>query len=132
MIVIHYDFTDGTEVSYAEGLLLKDHFTTCCLDFFTTENEARDVVILCKNENVIYRNKLMLNDGTYTVKEIRPSHNILKMFKAGSFKWENFSDYKTKFEKETNEMFELQKTRHQKRVKKLNTQLLKNVRKREW
>ena len=33
MITIHYDFTDGTEVSYMEELVLGDNFKTNVLDF---------------------------------------------------------------------------------------------------
>ena len=87
MITIHYDFTDGTEVSYAEGLELKDNFTTCCLDFFCVDTIAEDIVIVSKNGSSISRNMLISNDGRYTEKEIKPAHNILKMFKAGSFHW---------------------------------------------
>lgn len=37
MIFIHYDFHDGSELSYEEGLEKlknKESFATCCLDFF--------------------------------------------------------------------------------------------------
>ena len=100
MIKIHYDFTDGTEMSYVEGLKMGDNFSTCCLDFFTVENPASDVVIITQNGSSISRNELVNNEGDYTAKEIRKEHNILKMFKAGSFDWkvkgdtvESFDDY---------------------------------------
>lgn len=100
MIKIHYDFTDGTEMSYVEGLKMGDNFSTCCLDFFTVENPASDVVIITQSGSTISRNKLINNEGDYTAKEIRKEHDILKMFKAGSFDWkakvdtvESFDDY---------------------------------------
>ena len=88
MVKIHYDFTDGTEVSYKEGLDLRDNFNTNCLDFFQVENEAEDVVIVSKNGKTLSRNQLLKNNGKYTVKHIRKEHNILKMFKSGSFSWQ--------------------------------------------
>lgn len=87
MIEIHWDFVDGTEISYAEGLKKKDNFTTNCLDFFTTDNPASDVVILSKNNHRLSRNRLLSNDVFHTDKEIRKEHNILKMLKAGVFSW---------------------------------------------
>lgn len=87
MITIHYDFTDGSEVSYAEGLELKDNFKTCCLDFFTTDNKADDVVIVSKNGKQLSRNELLTNKSKLTNKHIRVEHDILKMFKAGAFRW---------------------------------------------
>lgn len=87
MIQIHWDFVDGTEVSYVEGLERKDNFNTNCLDFFTTDITISNIVIIANNGDCLNRNKLMQNDGTYTDKEIRPEHNILKMLKAGGFKW---------------------------------------------
>jgi len=87
MIEIHWDFVDGTEISYAEGLKKKDDFATNCLDFFTTDNPASDVVILSKNNHRLSRNRLLYNDVFHTDKEIRKEHNILKMLKAGAFSW---------------------------------------------
>ena len=87
MIKIHYDFSDGTELSYAEGLLKRDNFSTHCLQFFKIQNTASDVIIIDKQGNELSRNKLLFNDSTYTSKEIRAEHNILKMFVAGAFDW---------------------------------------------
>lgn len=92
MIRIHYNFTDGTEMPYldvAAQLKLNPevHMNTCCLDFFTTDCPADDVVIVDWEGNELSRNHLMENDGTYCVKEIRPAHNIHKMFVANSFNW---------------------------------------------
>ncbi len=86
MIHIHYDFTDGTEVSYAEGLILGDNFNTCCLDFFNFDIE-QDVIIIKRDGSKISKNHLLENTGCYTKKEIRKTHDIQKMFKANTFNW---------------------------------------------
>lgn len=85
MIKIHYDFTDGTEVSYIEGLKLGDNFNTNCLNFFSFDIKCEDVMVIDKLGNSISRNEL-LDDNVYTTKKIRLSHNIQKMLKANSFK----------------------------------------------
>ena len=85
MIEIHFDFTDGTEISYDEGIKKGDNFTTCCLDFFCFDTDVDDVVVIKKNGDYISRNHLLLNDGAYTSKEIRKEHNIQKMLKSHSF-----------------------------------------------
>ena len=86
MIKIHYDFTDGTEVSYIEGLKLKDNFTTNCLDFFCFDTDVDDVEVVSKNGDTLSRNSL-LRPNEYTNKEMVKAHNIHKMLKAGAFKW---------------------------------------------
>ena len=83
MITIHFDFSDGTEVSYADGKLLKDNFTTHCLDFFNMDEQVDDVVVLRKDGRKISRKSI----NQHTVKDIRPSHDIHKMLVAGSFEW---------------------------------------------
>ena len=83
MITIHWDFSDGTEVSYIEGKLLGDNFTTHCLDFFNMEEEVDDVVVLRSDGKKISRKDIHLHSS----KEIRISHNIHKMLKADSFNW---------------------------------------------
>ena len=86
MITIHWDFTDGSEVSYQEGLKLKDNFTTNCLDFFCFDTDASDIIILRSDGKKIIREKL-LGQNPYTDKEIRIAHNIQKMLKANKFKF---------------------------------------------
>lgn len=87
MITIHFDFANGTEISYKEGLNKKDDFNTCCLDFFCFDTNVDDVVIKSKNGNTLSRNNLLKKGNKHTLKEIRKSHNILKMFKSNSFNW---------------------------------------------
>jgi hypothetical protein len=84
MITIHWDFTDGSEVSYQEGMELKDNFTTCCLDFFNMDIDVDDVIIYRKDNKYISRKNIQIHSNG---KEIRKSHNIHKMLVAGSFNW---------------------------------------------
>lgn len=86
MIYIHYDFTDGTEVSYKEGLKLRDNFHTNCLDFFNWGESVDDVWVIRYDGSILSRNAL-LKYGTYTSKEITKKHNIQKMLKANTFNW---------------------------------------------
>lgn len=83
MITIHFNFTDGTEVSYVEGKILKDNFTTHCLDFFNMDEEVDDVVVLRKDGSKISRKNIQKHAN----KEIRAEHNIHKMLVSGSFIW---------------------------------------------
>jgi hypothetical protein len=83
MIKIHWDFTDGTEVSYIEGKSLGDGFSTHCLDFFNMDEKVDDVIVLRKDGKTISRK----NINAHSVKEIRSSHNIRKMLVAGCFNW---------------------------------------------
>lgn len=84
MITIHWDFVDGTEVSYIEGIRLGDNFTTNCLDFFNMDIAVDDVVVKRKDGSRIHRK--YINDYSRG-KEIRKTHNIHKMLVAGSFIW---------------------------------------------
>lgn len=87
MITIHYDFTDGTEVSYLEGFNLwmeGTHFTTHCLEFFRFE--FGDVTII-SSKGVIVLKDLLLNDKTYSKKHIRRSHDARKLLLEGSLIW---------------------------------------------
>lgn len=83
MITIHFDFTDGTELSYQEGLLKGDDFTTCCLEFFNQDVDVDDVIVLRKDGHMISRR----NINQHTVKNVRLQHDIRKMLVAGSFDW---------------------------------------------
>ena len=90
MIKIHIDFTDGTEISYHEGLKLlaseeKPSFTTNCLTFFSTSFPV-NIKVIAKCGQYIDRDELMKNiPGYYTDREVRPGHNIYKMLEANSF-----------------------------------------------
>ena len=85
MITIHFDFTDGSELSYVKGYEKHDNFTTNCLDFFSFDTLVDDVIVLCNDGSKISRNELLLNDGTYTNKQIRKAHNIQRLLIAGTF-----------------------------------------------
>ena len=83
MIRIHYDFTDGSEVSYKEGVLLGDNFKTHCLDFFNMDEKVDEVLVIKKDGSYISRK----NINYHSRKQIRKSHNIHKMLIADSFDW---------------------------------------------
>lgn len=92
MIIIHYDFTDGTEISYMEGRKLKNNFTTCCVNFFQfsylkldkTNGLAEDIIVLKKNGDYLSAKKLIENKYEFDA-EIRLPHNIMKILVAGGF-----------------------------------------------
>lgn len=91
MIKIHFDYVDGTEVSYAEGLhqmSIGASFSTCCLDFLDMGSEVNEVIVVDKLGNKLSRSKLLRNDRTYTDKYMRAEHNLQKMLKAGAFNWQ--------------------------------------------
>ena len=83
MITINWDFVDGTELSYIEGLNRKDNFTTNCLEFFHMDIDVDDVVVINRCGKKISRK----NIKKHTTKEIRKTHDIRKMLVAGSFEW---------------------------------------------
>lgn len=83
MITIHWDFTNGTELSYVEGCRKGDDFTTCCLEFFNMDIEVDDVVVVNKTGKIISRKNIWLHSS----KEIRKEHDIRKMLVAGAFQW---------------------------------------------
>ncbi len=88
MLIIHFDFIDGTEVSYAEGKELGDNFTTNCLNFFTTYGAPNsDVVVVKKDGSYISRNDLLNGKHPTYDKQIRKAHNIDKMLIAGCFEF---------------------------------------------
>ncbi len=85
MITIHFDFSNGSEISYIEGKKKGTDFSTNCLDFFSFDNET-EVKIIKKNGEYILKSEL-LTDNHYTQKQIRQEHKIHKMLTANSFNW---------------------------------------------
>lgn len=83
MIIIHWDYTDGSELSYIEGRKKKDNFTTCCLDFFNQEEPVDDVRVLRKDGGCISRNNLFLS----TSKDLKRGLDIRKLLVGGTFKF---------------------------------------------
>ena len=71
-----------------------NNILTHCLDFLSFEylDKGYDVILIKANKegiNEVLRLSELLNlekCKQYTDKEIRKSHNVLKMFKAGAFK----------------------------------------------
>lgn len=92
MILINYDFTTKNELSFFEvkeklnSYFKNNIIETNCLDFFDFDylNYSNDVIIRKKDNSYISLKELLDNDECYTYKLIRYSHNVLKMFKAGS------------------------------------------------
>lgn len=84
-ITIHYDFTDGTELSYGEAINCDKDFTTNCLEFFSTSN--LNAVVKKKNGKLLAVKDLLDGKGAHCDKEIGIRHNIHKMLIAGAFKW---------------------------------------------
>lgn len=84
-INIHYDFTDGTEIPYGVAKDCDTAFNTHCLDFFCTDN-INATVKKADGKSIAVKD-LLANDGRFTEKEIRKSHNIRKMLVAGSLEW---------------------------------------------
>jgi len=91
IVTIHYDFSDGTEISHLEGLVMEKmghSFNTHDITFFSNDTQADDVIVKTEEGHILSRKKLMTKgDNTYTNKEMRESHNLCKMLMAGSFKW---------------------------------------------
>ena len=97
-ILINYDFSTGNEISYQQCLNILAStncdipFETHCLQIFSFDNlltNIKDIVVRKKNGDYISMAGIMENCGKYTNKEIRHSHNILKILLAGGFKWQN-------------------------------------------
>lgn len=94
LVNIHFDYTTHTEVSYHEvWATMKESskevgLQTHCLDFFCFDYlDICEVIVWRKDGRFISMSQLLLNDGSYTDKEIRKEHNIHKMLKSGAFKW---------------------------------------------
>lgn len=83
IITIHWDFSDGTEVSYVDGIIAEDSFTTHCLEFFNMDIDVDDVIVITRIGKKISRS----NINKHTTKEIRKEHDIRKMLVAGKFEW---------------------------------------------
>ena len=86
MIVVRFDYTVGNEISYVEGMNKEDDFATNCLSFFSSGPIA-NVLVVKQDGSYINRDELLLDSSPYTSKEVRPSHNLEKMLKAGAFKF---------------------------------------------
>jgi len=82
-IYIHWDYSDGTELSYIEGLNSKKSFTTNVLDFFCFDTKDADIIIIRANDDkIISRSNIQYHS---TGKEIREEHDLVKLLKAGTF-----------------------------------------------
>ena len=88
VITIHYDFTDGTELSYIEGLECKVGFTTCCLEFFDTYNE--NCTVIKKDGSQVSVRELMKNTGLHIDKDIRKAHNLRRMLVGNALRFYHY------------------------------------------
>lgn len=91
MIIIHWDYSTGSEKSYAEvKQALASHYGqlihTHVLDFFNTSTPV-PVWVLKEDGSYIDRDELRSGQGEYTPRDIRKEHNIHKMLIAGAFDW---------------------------------------------
>lgn len=86
MTTIRLDFTDGTEISYLEGITKKDNFNTHCLDFFFFDN-AFDVTCIKKDGTKIVLSDIRRYPKMFSDKEIRAEHNLVKLLKNNILKF---------------------------------------------
>lgn len=88
-IEIHYDFSTGDELSFHEGILTEGNFSTHVLDFFCYDflTPERDVVIVRSDGAYISAKEIYQKTYKYSDKNIRPAHNIRKLFLSGHFNW---------------------------------------------
>lgn len=82
MIEIHFDYTDGTEISIMEGLEKGDNFTTHCLEFFSFDTKA-DVIVKNKEGKQIRLSEI----NKHCLKEIGETYNVRKMLLDNLFEW---------------------------------------------
>lgn len=85
IITIHFDFTDGSELSYIEAKNETKSFNTHCLDFFCFDTEADDVIVLKKDGTRISRKNIQQH--VCNGKEIREAHNLHKLLRCGYFEF---------------------------------------------
>lgn len=97
VLLIHYDFSNGSETSYGEILdtlrkINKEDthrviICTNCLSFFNFDylKKFDDIVVYKKDKSFISLKDLLEFKGVgYTTKEIRESHNVYKMLLSNS------------------------------------------------
>lgn len=85
MIKIHWDFTDGTELSYVESKRAYkrgESFSTHSTAFFQAEYDS---ILIKKSGETLRPSDLLRNSGEFTEKEIRTAHNMERMLRAGAF-----------------------------------------------
>ena len=98
MINIHFDFTDGTELSYGEGIDKRDNFITNCLSFFDSDllDEHYDIVVTKLNGDYISMKELLDGDIHYTNKRLTMQHNLYRLLVGDVFNWKKQINHNTK------------------------------------
>jgi len=89
IINIYIDKAIAFAVPYAIGKekeLVGESFSTVCLDFFSFDTKAEDVIVWKEDGTSVKRSNL-IRSNEHTDKEIRESHDIRKMLVAGKFKF---------------------------------------------
>lgn len=88
MITIHFDYIDGTEVSYSVGLNSGTEFTTNCLDFFS-QDTVTDVMVKKLDGSYILKSELLdiTKVGEYYNEVVGIDTNILELLKNDNLLW---------------------------------------------
>jgi hypothetical protein len=100
MIKIHFDFTDGTELSYSESIsTIVESINNGTSDFATHSLEVIDqwlafdrppseIVVLRKDGSYIDIKEVLKNDGNYGDKYLTRDHSLARMIKANALRWQ--------------------------------------------
>lgn len=94
IIKITWDYSKRENKSYQEVLELicndyKGVIYTTCLEFFNFKYLDNYVVVDKRNGEYIVLEELLDNDGSYSNKEIRKTHNAGKLLLSGSLKFKS-------------------------------------------
>lgn len=93
MIKVHFDFTDGTELSYSESINNSTNdFTTHSLEvidqWLEFDRSPSEIVILRKDGSYIDIKEVLKNDGKYSDKYLTRDHSLARMIKANALEWQ--------------------------------------------
>ena len=93
MIKVHFDFTDGTELSYSESINNRTtDFTTHSLEiidqWLTFDRLLPEIIVLRKDGSYIDVREVLNNDGKYGDKYLTRDHSLALMIKASALKWQ--------------------------------------------
>ena len=93
MIKVHFDFTDGTELSFSESINNRTtDFTTHSLEvidqWLTFDRLLPEILVLRKDGSYIDIREVLNNDGKYGEKYLTREHSLTRMIKADALKWQ--------------------------------------------
>lgn len=81
-------FPSREDLLFAIKKNVKEIYTYDLTPFcFDTLDQGYDVILL-KDFKQIVLSELLLNNGKYTIKEIRKEHKVLRLFLAGTLNWD--------------------------------------------